>query len=209
MKRRSSWKDTLKAFASGTEESIKQRSRRSSLSKDLPTALGVADEGTLADAESEDEDFGQVKEEDRPIEARVRYKYPDGCKDLLRSTSVLEKKQYELLMAVAEADNKAMKAVAGKSTAEPIGTRLTMTSRTGYFQDRIISASMVSVLHPAFVCRPTDELDACNGDPLYWSTPQSGFCYGLSYFSYPNAKSFTCAVSSFADAVRRERPVCG
>jgi hypothetical protein len=146
MKRRSSWKDTLKAFASGTEENSKQRSRRSSLSKDLPTALGVADEGTLADAESEDEDFGQVKEEDRPIEARVRYKYPDGGNDMMRSTSVLEKKQYELLMAVAEADSKAMKAVAGKSTAEPIGTRLTMTSRTGYFQDRIISASMVGVL---------------------------------------------------------------
>src|SRR5258707_10953213 len=100
MKRRSSWKDTLKAFASGAEENTKQRSRRSSLSKDLPIALGVADEGTLADAESEDEDFGQVKEEDRPIEARVRYKYPDGDNDLLRSTSVLEKKQYELLMAV-------------------------------------------------------------------------------------------------------------
>jgi hypothetical protein len=109
----------------------------------MPTALGVADEGTLADAESEDEDFGEVKEEDRPIEARVRYKYANGGNDMMRSTSMLEKKQHELSMAVAEADSNAMKAVARKSSAEPIGTRLTMTSRTGYFQDRIISASMV------------------------------------------------------------------
>lgn len=143
MKRRSSWKDTLKAFTSGSEENVKQRSRRGSLSKDIPPILG---EDTMADAESEEEDFGGVKEEDRPIEARVRYRYPEGSKDMMRSTSMLEKEQYELSMAIAEADSKAMKAVSGKSSAEPIGTRLTMTSRTGYFQDRIISPSMVRVL---------------------------------------------------------------
>jgi len=122
----------------------------------MPGALGYVDEGTLADAESEDEDFGQYKEEDLPIEARVLYKYPNGGKDSL-SSSVLEKQQHELSIAVAEADIKAIKAVGGKAPTnedikQPIGTRLTMTSRTGYFQDRIISPSMVGVISSNQCC---------------------------------------------------------
>lgn len=69
-----------------------------------------------------------------PIEERVVYKY--GV-ELPRSGSALERQQGALSVAVAEADTRAGERV--------IGTRVTMTSRTGYFQDRIISPSMVSV----------------------------------------------------------------
>lgn len=49
-----------------------------------------------------------------------------------------------------------------------IGTRLTMTSRTGFFQDRIISPSMVSVVR-ARVCSLANEVgvDAGHGHPIH------------------------------------------
>jgi len=50
----------------------------------------------------------------------------------------LEALQQELQVAAAQAIEQK------ESHKEPIGTRLTMTSRTGYFQDRIISPTMVS-----------------------------------------------------------------
>lgn len=116
-----------------------------------------ADEGSLADAESDDEDFNERKEEDRPIQARILYKYPNGGSDLPRSNSALEKQQQELSIAVAEANSQAVKASSGSHSPEPtnskakesVGTRLTMTSRTGYFQDRIISPSLVCERLPA------------------------------------------------------------
>lgn len=56
----------------------------------------------------------------------------------------------------------------------PIGTRMTMTSRVGYFQDRIISPSMVSrllflaMLGDAALTRP----DAGHGNLVHWTAPQ-------------------------------------
>lgn len=141
IKRRTSWKDMLKGFTSGGEDNAKPKGRA------LPTALGGADEGTLADAESDDDDddLSKVKEEDRPIEARVLYNYPNGVSTVLKSTSALQNHQHELSLAIAEADSKAAKAMSTKSSSSkaPTGMRLTMTSRTGYFQDRIVSPSMV------------------------------------------------------------------
>ncbi|KAF8160802.1 Alpha/Beta hydrolase protein [Crassisporium funariophilum] len=158
MKRRSSWKDTLREFASGGEDEDARGNRGSTSSLKAPSKVtarreaGAADEGSLADAESDDEDFGERKEEDRPIQARILYKYPHGG-DLPRSNSALERQQHELSVAVAEANTKAVRAVSGKSpepgngdTKESIGTRLTMSSRTGYFQDRIISPSMMRAM---------------------------------------------------------------
>jgi hypothetical protein len=68
------------------------------------------------------------REEDKPLRERVRTPIEEIS---------LEALQQELQAKAAEAqeekDNEKM----------PIGTRLTMTSRTGYFQDRIISPTMV------------------------------------------------------------------
>ncbi|CAA7261696.1 unnamed protein product [Cyclocybe aegerita] len=144
IKRRSSWKDTLRGFTSGEDADSSRgqhsnSSSRASSRRGMPDSLGAADEGTLADAESEDEDFGTLKEEDRPIQARILYNY---------STSTLQSQQQQLSTAVAEANTKAIRAVSGKhsDTKEAIGTRLTMTSRTGYFQDRVISPSMMRAM---------------------------------------------------------------
>lgn len=141
VKRRSSWKDTLRGFTSGGEDSIRNSGPR--------IMRRTTDDGILADAESGDEDFDEYKEEDKPIKARVKYKYDYSRTNgsIARTQSALERKQEEMAVALKEADTKATEAFNGKGKkTEPIGTRLTMSSRTGYFQDRIISPSMVSIL---------------------------------------------------------------
>ncbi|TFK26526.1 alpha/beta-hydrolase [Coprinopsis marcescibilis] len=163
LKRRSSWKDTLRGFTSGGEDNpVPKLARKSTGNLKMPRRLEDRraksnDDGSLGDAESEDEeDFGTYREEDRPISARIKYKYPNGDISVARSQSALERQQYEMSVAIAEADSKATQSMnAGSITValpdaekvrEPIGTRLTMTSRTGYFQDRIISPTMMRAM---------------------------------------------------------------
>ncbi|TFK44388.1 Alpha/Beta hydrolase protein [Crucibulum laeve] len=159
LKRRESWKDTLRGFTSSggekdTEDGPSSASGRSSGGPGLQYSQ-ADDKGALADAESEDEDYDGVREEDRPIQARVRYTYPQSDSTRVpRSKSALAEQQQQLSVAVAEADTKATQAMSGKDSngqrngenKEPIGTRLTMTSRTGYFQDRIVSPSMMRAM---------------------------------------------------------------
>jgi hypothetical protein len=173
LKRQSSWRDTLRGLTnSGEEENevlrLKSRPPGMELTTSMPapssrTLIGrrerartlpyAEDGGELADAESEDQehsesDFNHLREEDRPIQARVRHVYPQTSPQtnspLPTSLSTLEKQQERLSVAIAEADS--MASTSGgkeKGKGEPIGTRLTMTSRSGYFQDRVISPSMV------------------------------------------------------------------
>ncbi|KAF8070622.1 Alpha/Beta hydrolase protein [Lyophyllum atratum] len=166
-KRNGSWKDAIRGLASGgkhekippTGPSLsKSPSRRGNVSR-----RGESDqtdgEGHLADAESdqaEDEDFNHRKEEDHSVCPRIRHRYPQvpNPPPVSLSESAAEKQQQELFAAVEEADSQASKAISRKDQVpaipgevkEPIGTRLTMTSRTGYFQDRIISPSMMRAM---------------------------------------------------------------
>lgn len=62
----------------------------------------------------------------------------------------------------------------------PIGTRMTMTSRVGYFQDRIISPSMVRphrslIYSGCWLISLSLSLDASHGYPLHWTSPESRF----------------------------------
>ncbi|GLB37599.1 putative hormone-sensitive lipase [Lyophyllum shimeji] len=160
LKRNGSWKDAIRGFTGGGENGklassrsiLKSPSRHGKVSRS-----GQGDqtdgEGDLADAESdeaEDEDYNHRKEEDRPIRARIRYKYPQISSPPVVSLNeaTLEEQQQELSAAVEEANSQASKVRAPASGAakEPIGTRLTMTSRTGYFQDRVVSPSMMRAM---------------------------------------------------------------
>ena len=181
LRRKSSWRDTFGLSASGEEEKAgpEPRSRHSpgpsgssGPSSSSRVHIGrlkehslanAEDGGTLADAESDSEqDFLHLPEEERPIQARVRHIYPDGLPlahppPIPTTASVLERQQEELSAAVAEADSKA--STSGKEKAkgvggEPIGTRLTMTSRAGYFQDRVVSPSMVRKFQLSLVFLP-------------------------------------------------------
>lgn len=181
IRRRSSWKDTMR----GASESDRQKtpqfplaasasshflrvpsksapSRSASSSSPSKPSTPFEELGTLGDAESDSDDgdydyakrSASLRVEDRPIAARILYKYPsDGSDTLLgndedKDKRAFETQQHQLELALAEADGKAATmnkdaAAANGRTKEPIGTRLTMTSRVGYFQDRIISPSMV------------------------------------------------------------------
>jgi hypothetical protein len=176
LKRRASWRDAIRGLTrSGGEDKEVTRVRTRPAAMGLTTSQPGSsssrphvdrreraktlsypeDRGTLADAESEDQedneaDFRHLREEDRPIQARVRHVYsralPQSGALLPNSASSLEEEQEQLSAAVADADSRASMSPARKEKGkgrEPIGTRLAMTSRTGYFQDRIISPSMV------------------------------------------------------------------
>ncbi|KAG6831689.1 hypothetical protein H0H92_008332 [Tricholoma furcatifolium] len=159
MKRNRSWRDAIREFASSVEKGtksskplppvLKSPSRRGAVS--FKTEPDQTDgEGEMADAESEEEGeyFEFEKEENRPIRARVLYKYsePPSPPVVSLSQTELEQQQEELSAAVEAANSQAMSAICRKDRAEPIGTRLAMTSRTGYFQDRVVSPSMMRAM---------------------------------------------------------------
>ncbi|KAH7929839.1 alpha/beta-hydrolase [Leucogyrophana mollusca] len=177
LKRRTSWRDALRDLAGGASvdgdkqilPSMRQHHSTTSVKRN-PSAKSVGmgrerartqpsthdDSGFWADSESDDEYHGikHIKEEDLPLEDRVRFVYDDSAQAstaLHATPSSLEKQQEKLSAAVAEADIKAISATGGEPKEKgkqrvPIGTRLTMTSRTGYFQDRIISPSMMRAM---------------------------------------------------------------
>jgi hypothetical protein len=122
----------------------------------------------FADSSSDDEAEDDEREENRPIEARIRW-YHSSPSSVTASpldrvpslSSALGRKgnrvqeimnseaQAQLAAAVLRANievAKKRKRAAYDRKNAPIGMRLTMTSRSGYFQDRIISPTMVSRL---------------------------------------------------------------
>lgn len=154
LKRRKSWKDALQDLVGRSEDlPLKQQHhmdmKRKSSMKSFEAPCD--DHESWADSESEEGEMKPVREEDRPIEERVRFVYKDASSDKDGLHRVLEK-QEQLSAAVTQANLKATTLVTGRHNGkgigknrESIGTRLTMTSRTGYFQDRIVSPSMVSL----------------------------------------------------------------
>ncbi|TRM69386.1 Alpha/Beta hydrolase protein [Schizophyllum amplum] len=168
LRRRASWRDALRNAGDdedgeGTKTIVRHRRSTSALKhpvarRHLPkrATSGSGDEkGSMADGESSDEENDEqaYPEEERPLEARVKYVYssaPSRPPPPQRSDSVIEKQQKQLSKAVEEADVQAAMSIgkkgSGSKNSEPIGTRLTMTSRTGYFQDRIISPSMMRAM---------------------------------------------------------------
>ncbi|KAA1474229.1 alpha/beta-hydrolase [Dentipellis sp. KUC8613] len=181
LRRKKSWREALKigqsksssaaaASAAGAERPAPNRrsttgqlkfgmSRRAEEETDDEGA-GTDGEGAGGDVE----DYGDLPEEDRPIQARVRWssrtapsspvlsKFQKGAEagGQEKATELLDvEQQARLEAAVVEADHEVghrMQREGQKWKHEPIGTRLTMTSRTGYFQDRIISPSMMRAM---------------------------------------------------------------
>jgi hypothetical protein len=109
------------------------------------------EDGAEADAESDGSDSGS---DDGKVD---KLKVPDFRKDAdkalrERVKTPREERKFELTPVLGEAELVAADTRGGelkivkKRKKAPIGTRLTMTSRVGYFQDRIISPSMVCYL---------------------------------------------------------------
>lgn len=161
-KRKNSWKDTLRGLTttSGSEKDDSTSTvnpqrpaiiRRSTSGLKTPhirrNFLRAPGENRIdAQLSDDEEDYTNRREEDRPLQARVKYVYPHSTPAAAWIEAAAEK-QDELSAALIEADSKASRMTSSQESneqkKEPIGVRLTMTSRTGYFQDRIISPSMV------------------------------------------------------------------
>lgn len=141
LRRRQSWRDTLRTLTSPAHERPPVRTRASSPSlRDIngtaagrPAAPGSRDAAAEeAGSWADEEDGGELSalpDAQKPIQARVRF-HPVVS-------------QVESEEGPAAADAPAVAAASGAPQEPPLGTRLTMTSRTGYFQDRVIPPSMV------------------------------------------------------------------
>ncbi|KAF8577110.1 alpha/beta-hydrolase [Ramaria rubella] len=148
IRKRRSWTATLTLGNKGSIGSTKpisptfERTRSMFRRKSNPfsTAMGedLEEAGNVADEEDvEDDDTLQpIQEQDKPIAKRV----------VFTEGEQREQQQVKLSEAVIEALTKE-----GNTKKAPIGTRLTMTSRTGYFQDRIISPSMMRAMAILYV----------------------------------------------------------
>ncbi|KAJ3759141.1 Alpha/Beta hydrolase protein [Lentinula raphanica] len=164
IRRKNSWRETLRGLTtSGSEKEepisvVAQRPnlRRSTSGLRTPPAkrtfLRAPEENQTSGEDSsddEDEDYTKRKEEDRPLQARVKYVYTHTTPVVAWNETTTEK-QEELSAALLEADSEAARTIghpqSDQTKKDTIGVRLTMTSRTGYFQDRIISPSMMRAM---------------------------------------------------------------
>ena len=104
-----------------------------------------------------DEDYYPLEESDKPLRERVRtpgarlaseedVEEEDVEEEEEETEQVLDLDAQQLALTVeAERAQKALRRALRGKKASPIGTRLTMTSRSSFFADRIIPPSMVSL----------------------------------------------------------------
>lgn len=153
MKRRSSWKDVFRDLTSGSDRESEPLSgpqtRRLQSTPQSPHVRGQETPehniGAPTDAETDEDYLSHRKEEDWPIGARVRYNPQAVSSPVSRNDSMLGHGQ-QLSTALEGVCSNIIETPGSRASTkekEPIGTRLTMTSRTGYFQDRIVSPSLV------------------------------------------------------------------
>lgn len=142
VRRRRSWRDALRTLSSTSPDAV----HTPALAERLPGSVSQDDEaGDMADVE-DDAEPRRSSESAKALQARVRFhphvhevapegnqkekESPPPSKDVVQSTHLRAPEEPH---APAQED-------------APLGTRLTMTSRTGYFQDRIISPSMMRAM---------------------------------------------------------------
>ncbi|WWC85387.1 uncharacterized protein L201_000250 [Kwoniella dendrophila CBS 6074] len=115
------------------------------------------DEGNLSDGDEDDEDdaatirpqyFDTRPEAERSLADRV--KTPAEERKFIFSP-IASPKPIETPESLQDGEKEVDQIVAKKKKKQRVGTRLTMTSRVGYFQDRIISPSMMRAMAILYV----------------------------------------------------------
>ncbi|KAI9442508.1 hormone-sensitive lipase [Lactarius indigo] len=162
-----SWRETFRmglTSITGSSSITKRPKLRQSRSQlHLQSQETTTDSFGFTDSSSEEEEEEYEPEEHRPIEARIRYHSPasggftsplDHAPNSRNTTNLRESHGQEVLDEEAQARLASEVRKANVEVAKmrrraaydrknaPIGMRLTMTSRSGYFQDRIISPTM-------------------------------------------------------------------
>ncbi|KAI0706850.1 Alpha/Beta hydrolase protein [Cerioporus squamosus] len=128
-RRRRSLRDTLRQFTSSSAKAmppLRTRHTTSDVRRMSYEEFSQDEGGAMGDVE--DESPSSSRDDEKPLRARIRF-----------NPQVDVKREVESPVSMDDA------APSTEATA-PIGTRLTMTSRTGYFQDRIISPSMMRAM---------------------------------------------------------------
>ena len=197
VRKRKSWRDafsmgmtSIKGPSTNPPITERSKSRQSCSQPHARTAqIGIDNLGS-SDSSSEEDDEEEDQGEHRPIEARIRWQNsivssPDtsslvhasslntlcpkgsGVREIL-STKAQRRLAAEVLRANVEV-GKQRKRVAYDRKNAPIGMRLTMTSRSGYFQDRIISPTMVSHVTPLVAYNLETSSPRCVRWPFYTS----------------------------------------
>ncbi len=176
VRKRKSWRDafsmgmtSIKGPSTNPPITKRSKSRQSCSQPHARTTQISTDNLGSTDSSSEEDDDEEGQEEYRPIETRIRWQNsvvssPDapsfvhtsslnplcprrsGVREIL-SMETQRRLAAEVLKANVEVDKLRKRAAYDRKNA-PIGMRLTMTSRSGYFQDRIISPTMVSHVSP-------------------------------------------------------------
>lgn len=166
-----SWRETFRmglTSITGSPSITKRPKLRQSRSQlHLQSQETATGSSGFTDSSSEEEEEEYEPEEHRPIQARIRYHSPassdftsplDHAPKLRNTTNLRESRGREILngeaqvrlaaevhKANAEVAKKRRRAAYDRKNAR-IGMRLTMTSRSGYFQDRIISPTMMRAM---------------------------------------------------------------
>ncbi|KAJ8468257.1 hypothetical protein ONZ51_g9761 [Trametes cubensis] len=142
VRRRRSLRDTLRTLASSSSTAKMPQLRTRHTTSSIKHVNSLDDDsydegGAMGDVE--DEPLDRVNEEDKPLRARIRFN---------PQVSRVEFEQAARVPPEPAAPGSQWHGNEQASSTEkaPIGTRLTMTSRTGYFQDRIISPSMMRAM---------------------------------------------------------------
>jgi hypothetical protein len=176
VRRRKSWRDAFgmgMTSITGPSTNLpitkRSKSRRSYSQPHAQTTRINTGNLEFTDSSSEEDDDEEDHEEHRPIEARIRWQNSlvsspctaslvnassfntlcpggSGVRENL-NTEAQRRLAAEVLRANVEVAKRRNRAASDRKNA-PIGMRLTMTSRSGYFQDRIISPTMVSHITP-------------------------------------------------------------
>ncbi|WVQ77997.1 hypothetical protein IAT38_000078 [Cryptococcus sp. DSM 104549] len=171
-RRQKSWAETLsgkiplmspaneeKGKTAGGSRSNPQSPAQSTWTRTLPRSMSAKLTGWLGEGEDELPVDDEDEEDEEEEEAEVTGK-PDKRRDADKSladrvkTPKEERKRFDLpkvespmpMEAAGKEEQVDMIVEKRRSKKAPIGTRLTMTSRVGYFQDRIISPTMMRAM---------------------------------------------------------------
>ncbi|KIY74423.1 alpha/beta-hydrolase [Cylindrobasidium torrendii FP15055 ss-10] len=160
MKRKPSWKDSLHIMTNSSRENLKLSDRSASVYRNRSAVrtpniskrsfFKPPSESDTEDSDSDDSSpVSARRPEDTPLQERVKADYfaPHSPSRSIAAEPlgiVDDAEQGELSAKLAAADEALKSETARKK--EPLGTRVTMASRTGYFGDRIISPSLMRAM---------------------------------------------------------------
>lgn len=139
---------SLDPSASNKAKSSKQ-SRRPVAPKDYQSlasqaALHLADRARLADAEPASEEAVSPNGSESPF--MEQRQFPQTTADSAVSASPTLAEADEIQRELALSQQQADKDMSSRRKKAPVGTRLTMSSMSGYFQDRILTQSMMRAM---------------------------------------------------------------